>query len=961
MILKAVINNLINVIFLSLVLLISGLFNIVFAQEKKVVSHLEYNNWKTLQNPNISDFGNVISYEIKPHRGDGALFITAKEAKDTLSIERGNTALISKDEKFIVFKIHPGFDTLRKLELDEVKKDKWVKDSLGIIQLINGESVKWPNIKKFQLSEQNNLLVALSYEEQKKVKNESDGKSKGLFSWLVNRKNRSESKDDLIKESGNPLYWCYLSETWKGEKQTIANVADFLLAEKQNILLYSTKFKEDKKEFYQLHIKHFEQNKDINIETKFTAIAKWGFDDNANKLFFLASQDTVKKEKQFELYLWQLDDSQPLKVDMPETINGEKYWPSEHRKPFFSKKTNRLIFGIHEPIPQMPKDTLFKTEKANLDIWHYQDARLQPQQLKELDKDQKKSLLTVLHLNGNQMMVLDTADVSFSAHNNGDADFFLGRDVSPYQSSYNWSYPWLADYFVVNVNTGERTKLKDSIAYSYGLSPKGNYFVYFHPSDNNWYFSNVLTQQDECITCFAQENSNIQWTRDVNGMPHEPSGFGIAGYTKDEHALIFYSELDIWEVVLPNNSLSCITNEHGANNNLELRLIKLEKDSVYIELKDALIQAVDKKRGDHSFLRLRKGQQKYDLETQFTSNHAFSQVLKAKEANQLIFRKGNVKDYPELFAADWDFQVVEKISITNPQQADFRWPTVEKISWTTPEGIETDGLIYKPDDFDINKSYPMLVYFYEMYTDRIHQHYIPRPTASIIFPTEYTSAEYIVFIPDVRYESGYPAKSAYDCIVSGTDEVLKLYPNIDPTRLGLQGQSWGGYQTAQLITMTNKYKAAMAGAPVSNMISAYGGIRWGSGLNRQFQYERTQSRIGATIWDAPELYIENSPLFGVPNIQTPLLIMHNDNDGAVPWYQGIELFTAMKRLGKPVWMLNYNGDDHNLMKNANRMDLSIRMRQFFDHYLQEEPAPKWLLEGLPALEKGKQNALELME
>ena len=254
-----------------------------------------------------------------------------------------------------------------------------------------------------------------------------------------------------------------------------------------------------------------------------------------------------------------------------------------------------------------------------------------------------------------------------------------------------------------------------------------------------------------------------------------------------------------------------------------------------------------------------------------------------------------------------------------------------------------------------------MVYYYELSTDRFHSHSAPKPTASIIYPIEYASAGYVVFIPNIRYREGHPAKSAYDCIMSGTDKVLKLYPNIDSQKMGLQGQSWGGYQTAQLITMTDRYAAAMAGAPVSNMFSAYGGIRWGSGYNRQFQYEKQQSRIGKTIWEAPELYYENSPLFHIPKIKTPLLIMSNDNDGAVPWYQGIEMFTGMKRLGKPCWMLNYNGDKHNLMKEANRMDLSIRMRQFFDYYLQDAPAPEWLIEGIPAIEKGKDYKLDLIE
>jgi len=245
----------------------------------------------------------------------------------------------------------------------------------------------------------------------------------------------------------------------------------------------------------------------------------------------------------------------------------------------------------------------------------------------------------------------------------------------------------------------------------------------------------------------------------------------------------------------------------------------------------------------------------------------------------------------------------------------------------------------------------MIIYYYELNSENIHRHWTPRPTASIVFPTEYASGGYVIFIPDIRYQAGHPAQGAFDCIMSGTDHVLDKYKFIDSTRMGLQGQSWGGYQSAQLITMTKRFKAAMAGAPVSNMFSAYGGIRWGSGMSRQFQYEHTQSRIGATIWERPDLYILNSPIFSLPKVQTPLLIMHNDNDGAVPWYQGIELYMGLRRLKKPVWLLNYNGDDHNLMNEANRRDLSIRMREFFDFYLNNGEQPNWMKVGIKAVNK----------
>lgn len=182
---------------------------------------------------------------------------------------------------------------------------------------------------------------------------------------------------------------------------------------------------------------------------------------------------------------------------------------------------------------------------------------------------------------------------------------------------------------------------------------------------------------------------------------------------------------------------------------------------------------------------------------------------------------------------------------------------------------------------------------------------------------------------------------------------------VDRQRIGIQGQSWGGYQVAFLVTRTNLFRAACAGAPVSNMFSAYGGIRWGSGLVRAMQYEKGQSRIGGTIWDKPLLYIENSPVFWADRVNTPLLMMHNDKDGAVPWYQGIEYFTALRRLQKPVWLVVYNNEDHNLTRRPNQKDWAVRMQQFFDHYLKDAPAPKWMTEGVPAVEKGRTLGLEM--
>jgi len=203
----------------------------------------------------------------------------------------------------------------------------------------------------------------------------------------------------------------------------------------------------------------------------------------------------------------------------------------------------------------------------------------------------------------------------------------------------------------------------------------------------------------------------------------------------------------------------------------------------------------------------------------------------------------------------------------------------------------------------------------------------------------------------VVYRIGFPGESAQNCLLPGVTSLISK-GFVDEKHIGIQGHSWGGYQTAYLITRTNLFAAAEAGAPVVNMISAYGGVRWDSGLSRMFQYEKSQTRLGGTLWEKPLLYIENSPIFFADKVQTPLLMMHNDGDGAVPWYQGIEMYMAMRRLNKPVWMLNYNGQGHGLTQRQDRTDFAIRMKQFFDHYLKGEPMPPWMKTGVPSIEKG---------
>jgi dipeptidyl aminopeptidase/acylaminoacyl peptidase len=324
----------------------------------------------------------------------------------------------------------------------------------------------------------------------------------------------------------------------------------------------------------------------------------------------------------------------------------------------------------------------------------------------------------------------------------------------------------------------------------------------------------------------------------------------------------------------------------------------------------------------------------------------------------LLWTREDVAEFPDLWVSGPEFQDARRMSDANPQQAEYNWATVELVEWLSADGVPLQGLLYKPADFDPSASYPLMVNFYERDSDNLYRHFPPLPHRSVIRPTFYASRGYIVFMPDIVYRDGYPGESALDAVVPGVLKLVEERPYIDRARIGVQGHSWGGYQIAYMVTRTDLFAAAEAGAPVSNMTSAYGGIRRGTGMSRMFQYERTQSRIGGSLWEKPELYLENSPLFELERVTTPILMMHNTHDAAVPFEQGIEMFVGLRRLGKPAWLIDYNDGLHWPVTPATIRDWNIRMQQFFDHFLKGAPAPEWLENGIPATEKGRTLGLE---
>ena len=454
------------------------------------------------------------------------------------------------------------------------------------------------------------------------------------------------------------------------------------------------------------------------------------------------------------------------------------------------------------------------------------------------------------------------------------------------------------------------------------------------------------------------EGSEHSLVNELHDWPYGAGSYGSAGWTEDDAEFVMYDKYDLLARSFEGD-LRNVSEGAGRATSTQLRYQNLDFDEPALPSSDDwLLRALNMDSMDGGYWEVdpRRG----DAEPVLMSANQYRIYKKAEDADVVLAARSSFREFPDLQVTDMDMKDWTRLSDANPQQADFSWGTSELVEWTSLDGEPLKGILYKPDGFDASNQYPMMVYFYEKSSTGLHRHIAPSAGGSSINYSFYVSRGYLLFVPDIPYKVGYPGESAMNAIMPGITSLIDQ-EFVDRTRIGVQGHSWGGYQIAYMVTQTNLFVAAEAGAPVSNMTSAYGGIRWASGMSRMFQYERTQSRIGGTLWNAQQRYIHNSPLFQADKVKTPVLMMHNDDDGAVPWYQGIEFFVALRRLGQPVWMLNYNGEGHGLSDLDARRDWQIRMQQFFDHYLIDAPAPVWLEEGVPALKKGKTMGFELVD
>jgi dipeptidyl aminopeptidase/acylaminoacyl peptidase len=897
------------------------------------LNHGDYDSWKSIQKANLSGNGQWVAYEINPQEGDGEIVVESPSRIREVVIARGYDGQFSADGAYFVAKIKPQLEKVRQAKKAKVKPDKMPKDSLVVLRLADGQKRLYPNV----------LSYALAVD---------------AGNWLAFLTQKAEMPKDTAKKATRTKK----TETPKGDILTLLNMAgrdsvsyegvsEYAISDQGNRVIYTNEFLKDTtllRGVYTFDIPAqkiglLDSSSTVKVYTNVTV------DKKGNSAAWMSSLDSTKAEvKRFSLLMRSFGKGvNTLVVDSKSKEFADAWSPSSYRKPRFSDDGSRLYFGVAPiALPSLKDTTLLDSELSRVDVWNWQDKRLQPMQSAQKKRDVENTYWALFDVNSKKIVPLaneKVADVDLNFKAN--TLFVLGTSNEDYQLIGSWD-PGHSDYYLVNTQTGTKTLIGKDIMGRAGLSPAGKYAHWFDERDSLWRVYNPATSSLIDLT----GNIPVAFYDEEHDTPDNPGAYGLAGWTPDDKYMLVYDRYDIWQIDPTQQEKPVnITNGYGRKAKVQLRYMEVVQDEQFVDLsKTNLLWGQWESDKETGILQWKKGSEP-EVITKEAFYYSANSVARAKNADVYIFQKGNYTHPNELYMVN-NWKLPKKLSNLVSQLDGLKWGNAELVSWVSNQGTTLEGLLFKPEGFDPTKKYPMLVYYYERNATTLHAFRAPAPSRSTINIPFCVSNDYLVFVPDIVYSGGTPGKNAYDCIVSGVLDLTKK-GFVDRERIGIQGQSWGGYQTAYLITQTNLFRAAMAGAIVANMTSAYGGIRWGTGLSRMFQYEKTQSRVGGTLWEKPMYYIENSPLFYADRVETPLLMMHNDADGSVPWYQGIEFFTALRRLNKPAWMLVYNDEDHNLTRRPNMKDLSTRMYQFFDYYLKDTPSPSWMSTGRTFIEK----------
>lgn len=886
------------------------------AQEKKVLSLSDYEKWSRITRASISPDGNWVAHGLLPNGGDETLYLQDIRTDSISEIKYANNPSFSDNSQWVLYYINPSKAEAKKAR--EARRE--LSNTLVVKNLLTGEEKKYERVSRAEYS--------------------TDGK----FLAIHRRKN----PDDKSKHAGTDLILLDLNAN---KLLNIGNVNQFSFNNVANKLAYTVDA--DGKVGNGLYLVDLPSMSIQVLDTDSTQYSSLVWDDAQARKDEWASKgktlavlkgvnDSKKTLRENSLMVLHNIGQKDFKktVYSPENLAGfpKTFVISELGGLRFSHDGSQVFFGIkeQEEVLKLSKDTV-----ANVDVWHWKDEMIQSVQIRRANMLKRQTYSSSILLNNGQFVQYGDDDFRTIQFSRNDR-YAVARNNKDYITDVSWGES-VSDLYRVDLKTGEKVLFAKGITRVYGSSPDGKYFLFFDQDNIHSYDVNANK-----ITNISG-NSGVSFLDIDHPYPNANPTYGIAGFTKDGKSVIANHTFDLYLLSLDGSKSANLTKGLGDKESIRLRYVNLDPNEEYIDTKSPILLSAygewTKKTG---FFTVQLGQ---DPKQIVYEDRSYGRLFKPEYANKLFYTVQTFVDFPDYYVSDLNFNSPKKVTNANPQQAEYAWGSKKLVDYTNSRGIKLQGTLTLPANYEPGKKYPMIVYFYEKMSQNHHQYSMPvyddRPHISF-----YASNGYIVLQPDNVYEEGKPGTSALDCITSAVQEVIRL-GYADPENIGLQGHSWGGYQSSFILTQTDLFKCVVTGAPPTNLEGFYNNLYGSTGTNHHGITEIGQIRMGRNVtpWSHREWYQRENPMYHADKIQTPFMILHGTVDGAVDWAQGMEFYNAARRLGKEVIFLSYPGEDHHLANEANTKDFQLRMKQYFDHYLKGAEAPKWMTDGIPNLQK----------
>jgi dipeptidyl aminopeptidase/acylaminoacyl peptidase len=966
-----------NRLFIVFALALAG---IAQTPAKRPLNHRDYDSWKTIAGQALSRDGKFLAYSLFPEEGDGEIVVrnlaTGQEVRENAGVQppvvenpeaegpvapRAPQIGFTADGKFLISTAFP-----KKADTEQAKKDK-PRGSLLIFDLTAMSATRVGDVASFQVPENGGSLLAYlkgpkAPATPAETENPADDQDQ--------RGGRGGGGGARGNKYGSDLVLRDLRVQTVKER-TFEDVTEYSMSKDGKTLAYTVGSK--KEESNGAFVVAAETDAApvglLKGKGRYSKLT-WNFPQK--ELAFLSDRDDAgAKPPKYKVYLWDRVASTAAEVVSDATPGFRAGYAIFERGPVsFSRDGSRLFLST------APEETVAAAEseapapataapgpneeKVIADLWRWNDDYVQPMQKVQAARERARSYRAVLNLADKKFVQLaDPTMIGLTPDDDG--RYAIGMDDRAFRHMVDFDGTY-NDVYLVDTETGARKLVLPKMSGGGGrggggmqFSPDGKYLLAF--KDKQWWSIQVPDGKMTNLTA----KTGSAFFNEEHDTPDAAPAYGSAGWMKDGKWALVYDEFDVWGFSADGLAMKRLTD--GRASHVQFRVVRLEGSDGEEErgidpAKPLLLRAENIDTRDTGYYSL-AGLERGTPQKLLMGPKNYKTLGKAKDADVVMVTATTFRDQPDIQITDSTFRQMKKATDANPQQAGILWGSGELIKYRNDDGVELQAAVYKPENFDPQRKYPMMVYLYERLSQNVNNFVKPAPGHSINL-AYYVSNGYVVITPDIIYTTGHPGQSALKCVLPAIEAVVaKGYVNRNA--IGIQGHSWGGYQTAYLLTQTSIFHAAEAGAPVVDMISAYNGIRWGSGLPRQFQYERTQSRIGGSLWEEPLRFIENSPVFQIDRIKTPVMILQNDADDAVPWYQGIEFFLSMRRLGKEAYMFNYNGEPHHLNRRPNQKDYTLRMQEFFDYYLKDAAKPAWMEKGIPYIEreqeKEKHNAV----